>query len=490
MAVVTKKFSFNVDLENWAFTIGGATGMAGTRDTTEDATNDINAGTGVIQARRTGKNLTNGTSYWEWGNGTLTWEDLGVPAGCTVTAVNLDFDWKCSEYTTGANTSSYGPAELRNSTGATVTGTFSVSATFGATSAWATRAGTQITGLSQASNTAIRLRIGAKPNTGNSVSAAVTLRQDWVVVTITYTPATRTKTFTEDGYMADRISPTFTVDAYLALRTILGFTNDGYVADRTPITFTADGLVAGTIPLTFSVDALIQDTFSKTFTTDGYVANRLLALFSVDGYVASRIGNTFTIDAYVASRSSFQFTVDAYIADRSVKDFTVDGYIALVTTKEFSLDGYVASRTSLDFTVDSIIATRNPFSLTGDGYIAERSSFVFSIDGQIDEQQTTGQKTFLISGYVAKRSLFTFTLDGQIDQAISSKTFSIDGLVLGTLLKTFKVDGKVLPEATAKEIPVSKETRWNETIKEVEQGRGTQDSGFYEGSNEGGIWGD
>ncbi len=184
---VVKSFSFNTDLENWAFNAGGGTSLASSRDTTEDSPNDTNAGTGVLQSRRTGKNIKDGVPYWEWGNGTLTWEDVGVPVGATVTSVDLDYDWKCSEYTTGANTSSTGPAELRSADGTTIRGTFSLVETFGATSVWATKNGSALTGLSDASNTAIRLRIGANPETGNSSSAAVTLRQDWIVVTITYT---------------------------------------------------------------------------------------------------------------------------------------------------------------------------------------------------------------------------------------------------------------------------------------------------------------
>ena len=181
MATATKRFNFNTDLESWVFTVGGASNLAGTRDTTEDSPNDSNAGAGVMQTRRTTKNKSDGTPYWEWSG---NWEGLGVPAGATVTQVNLDYDWRCSEYTTGAS-STTGPAELRDN-GGTLRGTFSTSASFSATSSFATRSGAAITGLNDASNTSIRLRLNAKPNTGNSSSAAVTLRQDWVVVTITY----------------------------------------------------------------------------------------------------------------------------------------------------------------------------------------------------------------------------------------------------------------------------------------------------------------
>lgn len=187
--ITTKQFSFNATIESWAFNAGGGSSIAGGRDTTEDATNDSNAGTGTLQARRTGKNKSDGTPYLEWGNGSLTWQDLGVPAGAIVTAVDLDYDYKCSEYTTGA-ASTVGAAELRDGAGTTLRKTFSTSQGISSTGAWPSGVpkvdGTNQTGLTDASNTAIRLRIGINPKTGNSSSAAVTIRVDWIIVTITY----------------------------------------------------------------------------------------------------------------------------------------------------------------------------------------------------------------------------------------------------------------------------------------------------------------
>lgn len=182
MSAVTQ-FSFNSALEDWAFTASGT--ASGTRDTTEDSPNDTNSGTGVLQTRTAGKNQNTTGSYWEWGDGILTWEDLGVPAGATVTAVDLDYDWKCSEFDTG-KTNTVGPATLRDSAG-TLTDTFSSGQSVTATTSWATQSGTEITGLSDSSSTAIRLRIEVDTSTKNSASAAVTIRVDWIVVTVTYT---------------------------------------------------------------------------------------------------------------------------------------------------------------------------------------------------------------------------------------------------------------------------------------------------------------
>lgn len=187
--ITTKNFSFNssttlpytLESGSWDATIGGASAMTMQITAIEDATNDTASGNGTLQSDRTGSLNTNGTPYYEWSG---TWEDLGVPAGHTVTACKLDYDWKCATYSGGGTSSTYGPAELRDS-GGSFTGTFSASATFSTTTSWATLSGSTITGLSQASNTSIKLRIGSTPRTGFSALSKVTLRFDWVVVTIT-----------------------------------------------------------------------------------------------------------------------------------------------------------------------------------------------------------------------------------------------------------------------------------------------------------------
>lgn len=193
MATVTKQFNFGtfaggLDAQGWVFNAGGGTGLTSGIVSLSgggggDSPNDPETGEFAFQVQRSGKSLTNGTPYIEWSG---TYEDLGVPAGATVTAIDLDYDWRCSQYTTGAS-STTGPAELRDSA-ATLRGTFSTSLAFTATTSWATRGGTNLTGLTDASATSIKLRIGTKPNTGSSTSAAVLLYTDWVVVTVTYTP--------------------------------------------------------------------------------------------------------------------------------------------------------------------------------------------------------------------------------------------------------------------------------------------------------------
>jgi hypothetical protein len=178
-------FSF-LNAEGWVFNAGGGTGLTGVAGATGNIGADPNDPvftSGYLNVARSGKLLSNGTPYWEWSG---TWEDLGAPAGSTITAVNVTYDWYCENYTTGA-ASTVGPAELYNSAG-TLRNTFSTSQAVSAVSTqWATKTGTTQSGLSDASNTSIRLRINAKPNTGSSNSALVTLDLDYVQIAITYT---------------------------------------------------------------------------------------------------------------------------------------------------------------------------------------------------------------------------------------------------------------------------------------------------------------
>jgi len=185
MATVTKRFSFNTDLESWTSSVGA--GTTASRSTTEESTNDTNSGNGALSLRIYGKSKTNAGNYWIWSG---TWENLGVPSGNVVTAVNVSYDWRCSEFATGTGTNRVGPCVLLSSSDIT-RATFSTaqSSVTGSTS-WATVSGTEYSGISDASNTTIKLKITTDLATGNSSTAAVTMVQDWIQVTITYFPVT------------------------------------------------------------------------------------------------------------------------------------------------------------------------------------------------------------------------------------------------------------------------------------------------------------
>lgn len=178
----TKNFTFDTNSESWAFTSGGKT--TGSFDGAETALDNNCAG----------RNSTD-VSYWEW---TGTWQDLGVTSGDIVTAVTLDFDWKCYV----ANTSdgySTGPAEIWSSDGLTQIGTFSSgSSGSGTTGSYATQSGSSVSigSTYQASTTIIKLRVSISPDNGNNSSAETGLYYDNIDLTITHeTPSTSRRIF-------------------------------------------------------------------------------------------------------------------------------------------------------------------------------------------------------------------------------------------------------------------------------------------------------
>jgi hypothetical protein len=203
MATKTFTFATNTTLPytaeggSWDATLGNASTSKSIIAT--DSSGQAGDTANCPQLDTAGKNKTS-ANYWEWSG---TWEDLGVPAGATVQEVNLAYYWKCLTYTTGATGSTAtGPAELRDSAG-TLRNTFSTSLGFTTTSAWANRAGTNQTGLTDASSTSIKLRVNNNTSTGNSTSADVKLLTDYVVVTIIYSSS---QNFTQTNTDAENIT--------------------------------------------------------------------------------------------------------------------------------------------------------------------------------------------------------------------------------------------------------------------------------------------
>lgn len=196
MATASKTWAFLSTAESWLWTLVSGSGV------TAAWTNADGNPAGCLEARITGKNLT-GVGYWEI---TGTWEALfGVPTNTKVKTVGTpcDYEWKCSEYTTGASGNLTGAFELRDSAG-TLIGTFSAALGFSATSAWANLAGAAVAVPSnqQASNTTIKLRLNCTLKTGNSSSAAVTLRHDNCAFTITYETAVSNASLSREEIVA------------------------------------------------------------------------------------------------------------------------------------------------------------------------------------------------------------------------------------------------------------------------------------------------
>ena len=156
---------------------------------------DGDPSSGCLEARIVGKNKNPGTSYWRLSG---TWASIfGVATNDTVTAVEKNdasglYKWICSEYTDGTGDNYIGPLEIYDSGETTLIATLANAETsVTATTSWAfsTDTGQQaIDSAYQLGSTSIILRHSVTLRTGNSSSAAVTLRHDTLDIKITYTP--------------------------------------------------------------------------------------------------------------------------------------------------------------------------------------------------------------------------------------------------------------------------------------------------------------
>ena len=179
MATVTKTFAFLADAENFVATASGTTALTWS--------STIGNPPGSLQARSSGRNNNLTPSYWEWSG---TWEALGVPAGATVTAIQLTGGYnRCSTWTTGRAGSQIGPYEVYDNT-PTLIGTLYPARTVSAQeSAWVST-GTQaaVSIPSHASNTVVRIRLNDTIGTGNNQSGVVATHDDQITLLITYSP--------------------------------------------------------------------------------------------------------------------------------------------------------------------------------------------------------------------------------------------------------------------------------------------------------------
>jgi hypothetical protein len=175
MPTVTKAFAFASNAEGFsanypaAFTLSydGATGIP----------------VGALKSRITGTKNASGTSYWEWSG---TWEQLGVPAGATVTACRLhSASSRCTEYSNGRSCTS-GPYTLHDGSG-TLLGTLWAGRSVTAVESSWTSIGQQADcGLSVASNAVVKIRLQSTLGIGASTAYAVSVYDDQVVLVITY----------------------------------------------------------------------------------------------------------------------------------------------------------------------------------------------------------------------------------------------------------------------------------------------------------------
>lgn len=141
--------------------------------------------TSALRSHLQTKNAPNRANRWDLAT---TWTGLGVPVGATITGVTAaSMDSRVTAYTAAGSQHQSGATTLTD--GATVI-TLSSARNFTATDpAPVTTAGVDMTGLSLPASNAINLRINNTLSTSNTNGATMTLFQDTLNFTITYTPA-------------------------------------------------------------------------------------------------------------------------------------------------------------------------------------------------------------------------------------------------------------------------------------------------------------
>lgn len=173
MATLVVTFDFLNDAQSFTGTAGANSTLAWTGSFGNPA--------GDLQSQITGKNHTN-SNHWDR---TLTFETMGVPPKSVITGItSASMQSRCTTFTTGASSTS-GTAVLVDGT---TTVTLSSARTFSATDAsFVTTNGVDSTGLTLQSADSVTITINNTLATGNSASANVTLQQDQLTFTITYT---------------------------------------------------------------------------------------------------------------------------------------------------------------------------------------------------------------------------------------------------------------------------------------------------------------
>jgi RHS repeat-associated protein len=271
-STTTPGWEFASNAENW-------TSTAGTSSTLSWIAGDGSPSGGSLEAKIAGKNKS-ATNVWSLQR---TWEQLGVPAGATVTGVRLaSIRQRTSDWSTPGATNTWN-VELHNSSGATQATLLPTQTETGAEASWsADLSGTTQTVPTtlQASGSTVRLAISAAMATGNNNAAQVGFRWDHVALAITYQPAPPSPVTQTTSYDYDKLSRLTGVTAPE------GPTSYGYDPVGNRLTMTRNGTptayqydradritAAGSTSYTLNANGNLVGRGSDTFTYDQ--ANRL-----------------------------------------------------------------------------------------------------------------------------------------------------------------------------------------------------------------------
>jgi len=141
---------------------------------------------GSLKQTLSGKNATDTSQKW---TRTMTYVQMGVPTGATVTSItSASMQNRLFTNTTGGN-STIGTAQLVDGgTTVTLAAARSITSATAVDSGWNTQTGTNQTGMTSPSSNSVTINLNYSIATGNSTSAVVTFNMDVLTFTITYTP--------------------------------------------------------------------------------------------------------------------------------------------------------------------------------------------------------------------------------------------------------------------------------------------------------------
>ncbi len=249
MATLDVTFSFTTnpttDSPAWSSSSGAATTMSW-----DSAFGNLAVGS--LKARTAGRNKAD-SNYWLL---QCTWQQLGIPANSTVTAISLKSTaTRCTEYNVGSS-STIGPYTLRDSAGtlqATMWTGRTVTAVDGAWVATGQQATQSVPSALQPASSTIQIRLEDSLATGANNGAAVTTYDDDVVLTIAYTPPvdgvatlTQSQTMTATGTSGTFVNGTATLSQSQSLSATGSLTIPGSATLTQSATQTATGSL--TIP--------------------------------------------------------------------------------------------------------------------------------------------------------------------------------------------------------------------------------------------------
>ena len=425
-AIATKTYSFPSDSESWSNTACGAPPGASCAWVSGDGS-PANGSLGESETRK-GKSGT-----WTWQISSITWESLGVPAGATVTDVDGSYNHTMATCTTCGTTNSSGNFLIRDSGDSATVATLETAVTYTGAAAWATRnaSGAQSIGASyQASNTNIILRMTGTLATPNTAGAVATMRQDQIVLTITYTPATVDTPAYDNGTATYNNDVSVAITVASPASAVICYTTDGSTPDATtPGTCSTGTTYSGAVSIT-ATGTVLKAIGTKVGYTNSAVQSATYTLQVADPAFGTN-GGSFNNDTTSTQTST---TTGAVFCQ------TVDG----VTSPEASTPGTCSvGTTGADATV---IATGKTIKVLG-----TKANYVNSA------VQTSNSFTLTVGAITSSPGAGTYGSTQNVTLSIATTTsavahYTIDGSAVSCSSTTYSGAFDVSVTTTVKAI--------------------------------------